>query len=451
MAFKHYNIALSIRLLLVIINTCGIGLCIGFQYSWVVTGVLLFVEILLVINLISFFNRANQQIRFFIDAVKNNDTTLHFPEFSGNAIIDELHSSLNELNNVLQDIKVKNRIREQYFSEILQHITTGIIVFNDKGFIMNINRATLELFGLKILTHISQFDRVDKSIKQILANLPNRGQRSISFHRNDELILLSIGCTIIKLKNEEVRLVTMHDIRGELERQELDSWVKLIKVLNHEIMNSLAPVTSIAQSLKTIWEQSGEEMRVDSHEISRTINGLDVIVDRGEGLMRFVRNYRMFTKIPEVNLEDVNIQAMFDRLSILVSPMKEEFGVDIKFHPVEEDFIVRIDEQMMVQVIINIVKNAAEATSGIENGKVDIFYRRDINHSTEILVYDNGHGIPENILDEVFVPFFTTKQSGTGIGLSYSRQVMRAHGGSIGVRSKEGETVFILRLGVNMD
>ena len=443
MGFKHYNIALAVRLMLVIINAIGIGICIDF--SLVLTIVLIFIEIFLIVNLISFFNRANRQIRFFIDAVKNSDTTLYFPEYSGNAIIDELHSSLNELNDVLQDLKIKNQIREQYFGEILKHITTGILVFNEKGFIANTNRAALQLLGIQVFTHISQLDKVDKFIKPALLNIPNKAQRLITYRRNNETVSLSIGCTIIRLKDENVKLITLHDIRSEMERQELDSWVKLIKVLNHEIMNSLVPVTSIAQSLKVIWEQSGDEKKTDLQSINRTINGLDVIVERGEGLMRFVQNYRMFTKIPEVNLNDVDIQAMFDRLSILVSPLKEEFGINIKFFPVDDNFFVRIDEQMMTQVIINLVKNAAEATTGIENGKVDIYCRCNADNSTEISVCDNGNGINESILDEIFVPFFTTKHSGTGIGLSYSRQVLRAHGGSIGVRSKQGETVFIVR------
>jgi nitrogen fixation/metabolism regulation signal transduction histidine kinase len=267
--------------------------------------------------------------------------------------------------------------------------------------------------------------------------------------RNNESLQLSVRCTILNLKEEEVKLITLQDIRGELERKELDSWVKLIKVLNHEIMNSLAPVTSIAQSLKEIWESKAmvtDSIHSGNVEISRTINGLDVIVERGEALMRFVESYRLFTRMPELHRSEVSLQALFDRLSILVSPMKEQYGVSIRFVAPEPDFLVKLDEQVMVQVIINLVKNGAEAVTDNQNGLVEICCSKSVNgEQTEITVSDNGPGIPSEIADEIFVPFFTTKNSGSGIGLSYSRQILRAHGGTINCYSKPGNTVFTVR------
>ena len=444
MVYKNYNRTLFLKLCLTIIVAIGIGLFIGYKLEWLFVVGLSIVEILLVANLIIFLNRTNRQINFFIKAVKNEDTTLRFPKVSGNKIINELHLSLNELNSILQELKIKTKIREKYFSEIMQNIDTGIVVFNEKGFILNVNRALLELLGLQVFTHVSQLDKVDKNIKAELMSLNNHSRKSVIIRRNNEAVTLSVGCTIIELKDEEVKLVTIQDIRNEIERTELDSWVKVIKVLNHEIMNSLAPVTSIAQSLKNIWEQDITDNI--SQNIAKTIDGLDVIVERGDGLMRFVQNYRMFTKIPEIFPIDVDIQAFFDRLSILVSPMKTEFGVTITFHPVEPTFKIKIDEQMMIQVIINLIKNGCEALCGTPNGLIEIFCHQDSNKSVEIHVCDNGPGISDEILDEIFVPFFTTKQTGTGIGLSYSRQILRAHGGSISVRSKQGETVFVVLL-----
>ena len=426
-----------------IIVACGIGYAIGGSF-WLFFTVLLIIEIISISNLIFFLNRTNRQINFFVKAVKNDDTTLRFPNSSGNKIINELHSSLNELNSTLQDLKIKTQIREKYFSEIMQNIDTGIIVFNEKGFILNVNRSLLEMLGLQVLTHVTQLDKIDKNIKNELMSISNHCRNSLIIRRNTELITLSIGCTIIELKDEKVKLVTIQDIRSEIERTELDSWMKLIKVLNHEIMNSLAPVTSIAQSLKNIWENNNSDNI--SPNITKTIEGLDVIVERGDGLMRFVQNYRMFTKVPEICPIEVDIQAFFDRVSIIVSPMKSEYDATIIIHPINPSFKISIDEQMMIQVIINLVKNACEAVSGNSNGLIEVFCHRDNNQSVEIHVCDNGVGIPDEIIDDIFVPFFTTKQSGTGIGLSYSRQILRAHNGSISVRSKEGETVFIVRI-----
>ena len=449
MAFKHFNRSLFFKLALLVLNSLAIGLIVGFYNNNVVIIFLLVLEILFIVRLVLFFNKTNRQINFFIQAVKNEDTSLLFPRNTGNSILNELHKSLNELNQIIQQTRVKNQLKEQYFSEILRNIGTAVVVFNSKGFVINTNQAALSLFGLQTFTHLSQLDKVDAHFKNELFKFNHQRSQSLLLSRNNETLQLSVRCTILNLKEEEVKLITLQDIRGELERKELDSWVKLIKVLNHEIMNSLAPVTSIAQSLKEIWEEKAMVAGVKHSgnlEISRTINGLDVIVERGEALMRFVESYRLFTRMPELHWSEVSLQALFDRLSILVSPMKEQYGVAIRFVAPDPDFLVKLDEQMMVQVIINLVKNGAEAVSGSPNGQVEINCSKSVSgQQTEITVIDNGPGIPSEIADEIFVPFFTTKNSGSGIGLSYSRQILRAHGGTINCYSKPGNTVFTVR------
>ncbi|MBN2237799.1 MAG: HAMP domain-containing histidine kinase, partial [Bacteroidales bacterium] len=178
--------------------------------------------------------------------------------------------------------------------------------------------------------------------------------------------------------------------------------------------------------------------------IESTMKGLEVIGERGEGLIRFVQSYRMLTKVPVPQFSQVSVQSLFDRLSILVSPLKSDYGVAIQFYAPNPDFEVQIDEQMMVQVVINLVKNSAEALQGCENPKIEIHARKLSGEKVEIFVTDNGPGVPEEILEEIFIPFFTTKATGTGIGLSHSRQILRAHGGSIGCSSEHGKTIFRL-------
>lgn len=443
MAYKHFNKSLVFKLILLILNSIALGFFIGYHYWQGIILLLVALEILIFVRFILFFNQTNRQINFFIQAVKNEDATLLFPKNTGNKIIDELHVSLNELNQIIQQTRIKNSLKEKYFSEILHNIGTAVIVFNNKGFVINTNQAALNLFGLQTFTHLSQLDKVDPHFKSELIKFDNLHSQSLLLNRNDENLQLSIRCTIINLKDEDVKLITLQDIRGELERKELDSWVKLIKVLNHEIMNSLVPVTSIAQSLIDIWQSKEDNNDI---EVKRTIKGLDVIVERGEALMRFVESYRLFTRMPELHISEIGMQALFDRLSILVSPMKEQFGASIVFIAPELDFSVKVDEQLIVQVIINLVKNSAEAVSGKDDALVEVFCCKGetVNHA-EINVCDNGSGIPSEIADEIFVPFFTTKTTGSGIGLSYSRQILRAHGGTIKCYSKPGETRFTAR------
>lgn len=445
MVYKHFNRLLLFRLLFIVGLAFAIGCLVMMGKSLFFMIFLSSVEVILVAEFVHFLNSTNRQISFFIQAINNDDTTLRFPIKTGNAIINDLHNSLNELNVILQKAKVSNQIRERYFSEILQHIGTGVLVLNEKGFITEVNPAALDLFGLQNLTHITQLDRVDSKFKQELQQLAGSNKQVITLRKGNDAIQIVTRCSVINLKEEDIKLITLQDIRGELERKELDSWVKLIRVLSHEIMNSLAPVTSIAQSLNSIWKEKLEsEPNCSDDAIESTVKGLEVIGERGEGLIRFVQSYRMLTKVPVPQFSQVSVQSLFDRLSILVSPLKADYGVAIQFHAPVPDFEVQIDEQMMVQVVINLVKNSAEALQGCENPKIEIHAYKLSVDKVEILVSDNGPGVPDEILEEIFVPFFTTKATGTGIGLSHSRQIMRAHGGSIGCNSEPGKTVFRL-------
>lgn len=446
MAFKHYNRLLVIRLVVIVGLAFAIGCLVMMGESLFFIIFLSSVEVLLSVEFIHFLNSTNRQISFFIQAIKNEDTTLRFPIKTGSSIINDLHNSLNELNVILQKTKVGNQIRERYFSEILQHIGTGVLVLNEKGFVTEVNPAALDLFGIQNLTHITQLDRVDPKFKNELQLLAGSNKQVITLRKGNDAIQIVTRCSVINLKEEDIKLITLQDIRGELERKELDSWVKLIRVLSHEIMNSLAPVTSIAQSLNSIWKEKLEAQPeyASDDAIESTMKGLEVIGERGEGLIRFVQSYRMLTKVPVPQFSQVSVQNLFDRLSILVSPLKAEYRVAIQFYAPDPDFEVQIDEQMMVQVVINLVKNSAEALQGCENPKIEIHAHKLSVDKVEILVSDNGPGVPEEILEEIFVPFFTTKATGTGIGLSHSRQIMRAHGGSIGCNSEPGKTVFRL-------
>lgn len=448
MAYRQFNKKLFFKLALLVTNSILLGFCLGFYRKPELIILFIVFEVFLISRLVLFLNQTNRQIDFFIQAVKNDDTTLLFPKKTGNSIIDELHASLNELNQIIQQTRIKNQLKEQYFSEILHNIGTAVIVFNNRGFVINTNQAALNLLGIQTFTHLAQLDKVDGHFKNELIRFSHLHSQSLLLRRGNENLQLSVRCTILNLKDEEVKLLTLQDIRGELERKELDSWVKLIKVLNHEIMNSLAPVTSIAQSLMEIWQNKTLDATNNNEpvtEITRTINGLDVIVERGEALMRFVESYRLFTRMPELHLSQISMQALFDRLSILVSPMKEQFGASIVFIPPDPDFFVKADEQMMVQVVINLVKNAAEAVTGFPGGMVEISCINEGGKTTDVFIRDNGAGIAKEIADEIFVPFFTTKTTGSGIGLSYSRQILRAHGGTINCYSKPGETVFTVR------
>jgi two-component system nitrogen regulation sensor histidine kinase NtrY len=450
MAYRHYNSALFVRLSFVIFFAVLIGYFFS-QASYYIALAILLAEIVLVFQFVRFLNKTHKQMNYFVQAIKNEDTTLRFPIKTGNVIINELHQSLNELNGILQEVQVKSKIKEKYFGEILQNIATGVVVLTEDGYVTDVNSAALELLGLQTFTHIKQLDQVDSKFTLGLSELKNRQKKVLDLILKKERIQVISRCSVIRLENEDVKLITLQDIRGELERKEIDAWVKLIRVLSHEIMNSLAPVTSISQSLQRIWEQklgAISDVSEDIH-VEKTINGLGVITEMSEALIRFVQSYRVLSKAPEPKLDTIDAHSFFDRLNILLSPVRESFTGDLKLKPPVKSYPFIADEQMMVQVIINLVKNAAEAFNGQaselnSNANISVTSIKK-GEITEIRVSDNGCGIDEEIADEIFIPFFTTKENGSGIGLSYSRQIMRAHGGSLLCRSKVGETVFTVR------
>ena len=446
MTYKHYNLALTFRLAILVGSSAWIGISIVDKayYSLAFASVFLLISIWV---LIRFLNKTHKQMDFFIKAIKNEDTTLRFPQKSGNLIINELHQSLNELNFILQEVQVKSKIKEKYFGEILQNISTGVVVLSEQTHVTDVNAAALELFGLKTFTHISQLNRIDSKFAGDLAGIQNKQKVVLDLNTSKEQIQINTACSEINLENEKVKLITLQDIRGELERKEIDAWVKLIRVLSHEIMNSLAPVTSIAQSLKKIWEEQieSEDSNLPEIKVAKTVSGLGVITEMSEALIRFVQSYRVLSKAPKPVLSKIPTQSFIDRLSILLSPIKEDFEGSLRVNLPAKNFEFIADEQMMIQVIINLVNNSREAFNGeAESSKIDINLIKK-GQFTEIRVSDNGPGIPEEISDEIFIPFFTTKQKGSGIGLSYSRQIIRAHGGSLFCKSKEGETVFTIR------
>lgn len=446
MACKNYTLKLALRLFFIVVVAFTIGVLIMRGTNFLIAIVLAFVEGALILSLFSLVNQTHRKIAFFIQSIKNEDTSLNFPENKNDSTLKDLHKSLNELNVIVQKAVLQSRIKEQYFSEIIKNIDTGIIVLGVNGFVYEVNPAALRMLHLRVLTHLKQIQQVDMAFGTALSKLESNQKQTFTFHSENEPEQFVVRCSVMHLKGEEVRLLSMQDIRGELERKELDSWVKLIRVMSHEIMNSLAPVTSIAGSLKHIWKEKLDLDAAfsDDEDVRSTIDGLDVISERGRGLSQFVQNYRKLTKVPVPQLSSVSMQQLFDRLSILVSPMKAEYGVAIKFYPLKKDFQVQIDEQMMVQVIVNLVKNAAEALNQTISPLIEIVAGQKENNKTEITVIDNGSGIPDEIVDEIFVPFFTTKKSGTGIGLSYSRQIMRVHGGTIHLSSNKENTVFRL-------
>jgi two-component system, NtrC family, nitrogen regulation sensor histidine kinase NtrY len=448
MLSRGIYINITIRILSIVI--CSI--LAGFLFSGSIHPgypiLLVLIVILLTINLISYLNTTNRKIQFFFDAVRNEDSSLLFPADSGSKSLKGLYTSMNNVNQQIQQLRIENRQQEQYFQSILEHLATGIMTFDRKGFILHANSAVKMLLSVEILTHIQQIERIDRKLYMVLKTIRQSERKLVSLSTERGEIQLSVKASAFIIHNEELTILSIQDIRNELDEKELDSWMKLIRVLMHEIMNSITPITSLSETLLNTYLKDDKPVtpsEVNEKTISTTIQGLAVIRKQGKGLMSFVDSYRKLTRIPEPDRKMIQVADLITRIQILYNSLDGSDRIKLQVAMEYPDNVLFADEDQVSLVLINLLKNAIEANRENENAMITISVNRNPDNSVEICVVDNGPGIPVSQIEEIFVPFFTTREEGSGIGLSISRQIMRLHGGNLKVRSVPGkETIFCM-------
>jgi nitrogen fixation/metabolism regulation signal transduction histidine kinase len=348
------------------------------------------------------------------------------------------------VNDLIKNIKFELEEQEQYYKTILEHISIGILTFNEKGLIFLSNTAAKNILKHEHLTHINQINKIDKKLFSALKELQPGDNRLVSFNGKDGLVQLSLKSTMFKTANKNLQLVTIQDIKNEMDTKELESWVKLIRVLTHEIMNTVAPITSLSQTILGYFKNLDGNLPSDKI-IANTVKGLEVINERGTGLIGFVETYRKLTRIPPPEKKTIALKQLIDNTITLIGIdlVHENIKIDSVVTPV--DLEVSADKKQISQVLINLVKNSIEALKKSKDGKIRLAGEVNENNRVQISVSDNGPGIPEEVMDKIFIPFFTTKESGSGIGLSLSRQIMFLHGGNLKVVSEPGKlTTFTL-------
>ena len=448
MISRNLYLNIVIRVLLVVLFSVLLGYLLVKDVSFRYSMICIIAVVAVTVNLISYLNSTNRKIRFFFDSVRNDDSSLSFPSDSTTKTFRELSRSMNVVNSQIQQLKIENRNQEQYFQILIEHLATGIISYDGKGYVINANSAAKKLLSIDVLSHIQQIERIDDKLYQAVKNIKPSERKLVSFHVDRDEIQLSLKATSFRLKDKDMVILSVQDIKSELDEKELESWMKLIRVLMHEIMNSIAPITSLSESLSRIYSSDGKPLlpeQVTSRIISTTLQGLNVIKDQGRGLMSFVESFRKLTRVPEPVKNNFRVADLVSRIQILYSSLKNSQKVKLSVNIREPKQEIHADQNLVSQVLLNLVKNALEANEKNPAGEIMINAGIDANGRPEICVADNGPGIPEENLDEIFVPFFTTRQAGSGIGLSISRQIMRVHGGNLRVRSVPGkETVFCM-------
>jgi nitrogen fixation/metabolism regulation signal transduction histidine kinase len=448
MISKYLYVNIIIRVLFLVVFSSLLGYFLFVDYSIRIAIVSLIALTVLTLNLISFLNTTNKKIRFFFDSVRNDDSSLSFPIDIRGLAFSELYESMNKVNRQIQRLKIENRQQEQYFQTLLEHLATGIITYDSRGHVMHANTAAKRLLSVEVLTHLSQIERIDKKLYNTIISIKPFERKLVALNNEQGETQLSLKATSFGIKGNELIILSIQDIKHELDEKELESWMKLIRVLMHEIMNSITPITSLSESLSKIYSKNGAPVSPDevtSKAIDTTLQGLNVIKDQGKGLMSFVESYRKLTRVPEPEKKLFKVSDLLDRVRVLYDSLEKNKKVELLVSITNPDLEIFADQNLISQVLINLLKNSLEANENNPDTMISIAAGTDIDNRPELCVTDNGPGISETKLDEIFVPFFTTKEKGSGIGLSISKQIMKVHGGNLKVRSvPDKETVFCL-------
>lgn len=387
----------------------------------VIIIVLLLVAVVGYVRLYRHYRRNIKKVRFLFDAIDNGDFSFNFPTEKRNKEDNILHQSLNRIKLFLQHTREEQMEREKYYEQILNAVDTGIMVVDSHDNILQHNQAALRLLDADVLTHINQ---VREKLKD----------EHLAKHETQAM-----------LKDKHVRIIALSDVSHELSNQEVDSWIKLIRVLTHEIMNTITPVTSLSETLlKELDNEEQYTAKSSSAEQAKLKQGLETIHKTGTELLAFVNNYRRFTHVPKPQPALFYVEPFLERMAMLCN-----HEVEIETAP--KDLLAYADESLISHVVTNLLKNAVEAFNGSQSEpttKASIRLHAYTNEQEAIIidVSNNAGLIPDDVASHIFIPFFTTKPEGSGIGLSLSRQIMRVSGGSLSLHQYKAQGITTFRI-----
>ncbi len=449
MGFSNFRFVVLLRVILLVLTVSALVYLVFITekyFSASLVGVLLVFE---VISLCLYVENTNRKLTRFLEHIKYSDFTSGFN--SDNQIgksFRELNKAFNEVLEAFREARSEKEEHLQYLNTVVQHVETGLVAFNQKGEIQLMNTAANRLLKVAHLRQISDLNTLYPSLNKVLSEL-NPGETTLFRNSNNEE--LALNATEIIMKGKPYKLISFHNIQAELQKKELEAWQNLTKVLRHEIMNSIAPISSLTSTLKDILEDEFTNLEpgepISQETIEDVQEALSTIENRSHALARFVNAYKDFTQIPAPHFQLVLMEEVIQNINSLMQAEFKNREIELNWKITTPSLKITIDPEMIEMVLINLVKNALQSVENTKGGKVEIIGGLNSNIRPFIVVRDNGPGIIPEALERIFIPFFTTKKDGSGIGLALSRQILHKHKGSLSVSSKQDElTEFILTL-----
>ena len=414
------------QLVLLVLATAGLGaiLASGFYIFSI-----LFVPLigLCIYRIIRRYGESIRRVTFMFNAIDNDDLTFRFRDDEAEADNRMLNTALNRIKEIIVRAKLRAEERERYYQLIMECARTGLVTVNDAGSVYQANGEALRIFGLPRMTHIRQTETSMPEACRALQEIRTGQRLHVKEMTEAGEVNLSLTCAEIMLDQKRLRVIAVSDIDDYLAQTQIESWSKLTRILTHEIMNSLAPITSLSDTLLHL----GRPLDAD------VAQGLETISATSRRLTAFVETFRRFTRIPEPQKAPVEVRGLLERAAALVAT--PQVGITVDVQPAE--MLVYAAEGPVSQVVVNLLKNAREAVAAQPDARIDVRARIDEGENIRIDVTDNGKAIPAAVTENIFTPFFTTKADGSGIGLSVSRRIMQLHNGSLRLTSNTDHRV----------
>lgn len=440
MVYKQFRFLVILRVLLLSISIFLFFYLINeskYLVSAIIVGCVIMAQ---VISLILFVERTNRKLSHFLESIRHSDFASTYSDKGMGKSFEGLNAEFNEVINEFKKNRAEKEEHFNYLQTVIQHISVGIITYTKDGKVDIINTSLKKLLRINNLRFINDLKNIQEDLPETFMNLKAGEKTLVKLFIEDELVQLMIYATEFRMRGEEYILISLQNIHAELEEKEIESWQKLIRVLTHEIMNSITPISSLAftvhEMLLITMEDKIQLKELDQEDIEGIDSGLRTIQSRSKGLLNFVEIYRNLTRIPKPNFRYFEVAELFERAHELMRPKFEILNINCTIRVFPENIKITADPDLMDQVLINLMLNAIHAVTDRKEAEIAIVATQNENGRAIIEISDNGSGIKPDILDKIFMPFFTSKKTGSGIGLSLSRQIMSLHKGSISVKSK---------------
>jgi two-component system nitrogen regulation sensor histidine kinase NtrY len=451
MILRRFRLQCTLRVALIGV-TMLLALYLMFRTtSYVAAGIMALVTAGQLYALFLYVEKTNRDLSRFLNSIQYSDFSQSFTSNGRGTSFEELGRAFSDVMDDFRAARAEKEENYRYLQTVMQHVGIGLLSFERDGTVSLVNNAAKRLLRVSRLQNVKGLERFSPVLVDVLLAMRSGEKALVKVVDNDELLQLAVYATEFKMRDALYTLVSIHDIQSELEEKEIEAWQKLTRVLTHEIMNSITPIASLASTINELLVDFDEVPRGDgaasaTETIGDVRSAVRTIEKRSQSLLSFVHAYRSLTRIPKPDFRIFAVRELFEGVSLLMRPQLEERGVGFRSVIEPETMDLTADQELVEQVLINLVKNAMEAVEGRPGAEVRLSARIDERGRPIIQVMDNGPGIVEEAMDKLFIPFFTTKKEGSGIGLSLSRQIMRQHGGTLSVISEPDQfTLFTLR------